>query len=89
MKQLIVTTKVVNDFIEQPAEMISKTYCPKCTFSCYREVLRLNGVSHFKYFCHIFDGYPSLCENGTIGFYKYNKEESKRLSTVARDEFHY
>jgi hypothetical protein len=89
MKQLIVTTKVVNDFIEQPAEIVFKTYCPKCAFSCYREVLRLNGVSHFKYFCRISDGYPSLCENGTTGFYKYNQEESRRLSTEARDEFHY
>jgi hypothetical protein len=89
MKQLIVTTKVVSDFIEQPPAMIYKTYCPKCTLASSCEVSCGGGVIRIDYTCHISAGYPSLCEVGTTGFYQRNIKESIRLSNEARDEFHY
>jgi hypothetical protein len=89
MKQLIVTNIDVSDFIEQPNVITYKTYCPKCTFSSSCEEFCLNGISQIKYTCHISAGYPSLCEGGTTGFYKYNVKESRRLTNEARDEFHY
>jgi hypothetical protein len=90
MKQLIITNKVVSDFIEQPNAIIYKTYCPKCKFSSPRRDSLDDEISYIKsYTCCIPDGYPSLCEIGTIGFYKHNIKESIRLSNEARDEFHY
>jgi hypothetical protein len=44
MKQLIVTDKIVNDFIEQPIAIIFKTYCSKCTFSSSCEVPCGTGI---------------------------------------------
>jgi hypothetical protein len=84
VKQLVVTSKVVHDFIEQPSVMIYKTYCPKCSF--YDEGDETNSedcVCRFSY------GYPSLCEVGTVGFYKYNILESIRLSDEAMEKFNY
>jgi hypothetical protein len=96
MKQLIVTDKIVNDFIEQPIAVIFKTYCSKCAFSSYCEVpcdtgifSRISEMFHIDYTCRIPAGYPSLCERGITGFYQYNIQESIRLSDEARDEFHY
>jgi hypothetical protein len=89
MKQLVVTDKIVNDFIEQPIATIFKTYCSKCAFSSSCEVPCDTGTFHLNYTCHVPAGYPSLCEVGTTGFYQYNIQESIRLSDEARDEFHY
>jgi hypothetical protein len=96
MKQLIITNKIVNDFIEQPIAVIYKTYCSECTFSSSCEVPCGTGIfRHIReifdidYTCHIPVGYPSLCEVGTTGFYRHNVEESIRLTDEARNEFNY
>jgi hypothetical protein len=89
MKQLIVTSKVVSDFVEQPPARAYKTYCPKCTFVSSCEADYGAEITRIDYTCHISGGYPSLCEGGTIGFYRYNVEESIKLTDEARDEFHY
>jgi hypothetical protein len=75
MKQLVVTYKVLYDFIDQDPVLIYKTYCSKCSFCCDTtngEKLSFNGLT-----CRMPLEYSSLCKVGTKGFYQKQNDDNK------------